>query len=80
MPDMYTARDRGLATIAVLEARLIPAMVEAVTLPIGLFWFSWTNFPKYHWIVCRIGTMLFGFSHVSIFLSVVNYLVDGYTA
>lgn len=61
------------------EARLIPAMVGAVTLPIGLFWFAWTNFPRIHWIVCQIGTVLFGFSHVSIFLSVVNYLVDGYT-
>lgn len=61
------------------EARLIPAMVGAVTLPIGLFWFAWTNFPRIHWIVCEIGTVLFGFSHVSIFLSVVNYLVDGYT-
>ncbi|KAF3019956.1 hypothetical protein E8E15_005523 [Penicillium rubens] len=61
------------------EARLIPAMVGAVTLPIGLFWFAWTNFPHIHWIVCEIGTVLFGFSHVSIFLSVVNYLVDGYT-
>ncbi|KAJ5781133.1 hypothetical protein N7457_006293 [Penicillium paradoxum] len=55
------------------------AMVGAVTLPIGLFWFAWTNFPHIHWIVCEIGTVLFGFSHVSIFLSVVNYLVDGYT-
>ncbi|KAJ6159699.1 hypothetical protein N7497_004236 [Penicillium chrysogenum] len=27
------------------EARLIPAMVGAVTLPVGLFWFAWTNFP-----------------------------------
>ncbi|KAJ5881115.1 uncharacterized protein N7473_012168 [Penicillium subrubescens] len=61
------------------EARLIPAMVGAVTLPIGLFWFAWTNFPRIHWIVCQIGTVFFGFSHVSIFLSVVNYLVDGYT-
>lgn len=61
------------------EARLIPAMVGAVSLPIGLFWFAWTNFPHIHWIVCEIGTVLFGFSHVSIFLSVVNYLVDGYT-
>ncbi|KAJ5472189.1 hypothetical protein N7530_006190 [Penicillium desertorum] len=61
------------------EARLIPAMVGAVTLPVGLFWFAWTNSPRIHWIVCEIGTVLFGFSHVSIFLSVVNYLVDGYT-
>lgn len=61
------------------EARLIPAMVGAVTLPVGLFWFAWTNFPHIYWIVCEIGTVLFGFSHVSIFLSVVNYLVDGYT-
>ncbi|KAJ5680078.1 hypothetical protein N7536_011217 [Penicillium majusculum] len=61
------------------EARLIPAMVGAVTLPAGLFWFAWTNFPHIHWVVCEIGTVLLGFSHVSIFLSVVNYLVDGYT-
>ncbi|KAJ5718474.1 hypothetical protein N7488_004120 [Penicillium malachiteum] len=61
------------------ETRLIPAMVGAVTLPIDLFWFAWTNYPSIHWIVCEIGTVLFGFSHVSIFLSVVNYIVDGYT-
>lgn len=61
------------------EARLIPSMVGAVTLPIGLFWFAWTNYRSIHWIVCQIGTVFFGFSHVSIFLSVVNYLVDGYT-
>ncbi|CAG8926228.1 unnamed protein product [Penicillium salamii] len=61
------------------EARLIPAMVGSVTLPIGLFWFAWTNFPHIPWIVCEIGTVLFGFSHVSIFLSILNYLVDGYT-
>ncbi|KAI9037183.1 MFS transporter [Aspergillus affinis] len=61
------------------EARLIPSMVGAVTLPIGLFWFAWTNYRSIHWIVCQIGTVFFGFSHVAIFLSVVNYLVDGYT-
>ncbi|CAG7924288.1 unnamed protein product [Penicillium olsonii] len=61
------------------EARLIPGMVGSITLPVGLFWFAWTNFPHIHWIVCEIGTVLFGFSHVSIFLSILNYLVDGYT-
>ncbi|KAL1963682.1 hypothetical protein VTN77DRAFT_7886 [Rasamsonia byssochlamydoides] len=61
------------------EARLVPSMVGAVTLPVGLFWFAWTNYPSIHWMACQLGTVLFGFSHVSIFLSVVNYLVDAYT-
>ncbi|KAJ5340897.1 hypothetical protein N7541_010021 [Penicillium brevicompactum] len=61
------------------EVRLIPAMVGSITLPIGLFWFAWTNFAGIHWVVCEIGTVLFGFSHVTIFLSILNYLVDGYT-
>lgn len=61
------------------EARLPPGMVGCVALPIGLFWFAWTNYPSIHWIVCIIGTAPFGFGMVLVFLSCMNYLIDAYT-
>ena len=42
------------------EARLPPVLVAAVCLPVGIFWFAWTNYPSIHWIVCIIGTAPFG--------------------
>jgi multidrug resistance protein len=61
------------------EARLPPAMAGAVALPIGMFWFAWTNYPSIHWIVCIIATAPFGFGMVLVFLSSMNYLIDSYT-
>ena len=61
------------------EARLPPAMVGAVALPIGMFWFAWTNSPNIQWIVCIIATAPFGFGMVLVFLSGMNYLIDSYT-
>lgn len=61
------------------EARLPPSMVGSVCLPIGLFWFAWTNYPNIHWIVSIIGTVPFGFGMVLVFLSIMNYLIDAYT-
>lgn len=61
------------------EARLPPAMVGAVALPVGMFWFAWTNYPSIPWIVCTIATAPFGFGMVLVFLSCMNYLIDSYT-
>lgn len=61
------------------EARLPPAMVGAVAIPIGMFWFAWTNYPSIHWIVCIIASAPFGFGVVLVFLSCMNYLIDSYT-
>jgi multidrug resistance protein len=61
------------------EARLPPVCVGAIALPIGLFWFAWTNSPSVHWIVSIIGTAPFGFGMVLVFLSCMNYLIDSYT-
>ena len=61
------------------EARLPPAMVAAVALPIGLFWFAWTNGPNIHWIVSIIASAPFGFGMVLVFLACMNYLIDAYT-
>ncbi|EKD13083.1 uncharacterized protein L3040_007166 [Drepanopeziza brunnea f. sp. 'multigermtubi'] len=60
------------------EARLPPALVGSVALPIGLFWFAWTNSPSIHWSVSIIGTAPFGFGMVLVFLSIMNYLIDAY--
>lgn len=45
---------------ATREMRLPPACVGAAVLPLGLFWFAWTNSPEIHWIVCVIATAPFG--------------------
>jgi multidrug resistance protein len=61
------------------EARLPPAMLGCIALPIGLFWFAWTNSPKVHWIASIAAGVPFGFGMVLVFLSVFNYLIDAYT-
>lgn len=60
------------------ETRLPPAMLGSVFLPIGLFWFAWTNYPSIHWAVSIVGTAPFGFGMVLVFLSIMNYLIDSY--
>lgn len=58
------------------EARLPPALIGSVLLPIGLFWFAWTNGPEIHWIVPIIGSGFFAAGLVLVFLSLMNYLID----
>lgn len=60
------------------EQRLHAAMVSCAALPIGLFWFAWTNSPSVHWSVSVIATAPFGFGMVLVFLSIMNYLIDAY--
>ncbi|KAF2641822.1 MFS general substrate transporter [Massarina eburnea CBS 473.64] len=60
------------------EARLPPAMLGATALPIGLFWFAWTNDPKIHWFVSVSAGTLFGFGMVLLYMSLTNYIVDAY--
>jgi multidrug resistance protein len=74
---MRTAAEHG--GIAPPEARLVSAMTGAVAIPIGLFWFAWTNYPSIHWISPIIAGAPFGFGMVIIFLAVTNYLIDAYT-
>jgi hypothetical protein len=60
------------------EARLVPAMAGGVAIPIGLFWFAWTNYPSIHWISSVAAGVPFGFGMVVVFLAITNYLVDAY--
>lgn len=61
------------------EARLPPCMTSAVTIPIGLFWFAWTNSPSIHWICSVAALVPFGFGLLLIYMGIVNYLIDSYT-
>lgn len=61
------------------EDRLPAAMVGGIALPIGLFWFAWTNSPSLPWAASVAAAIPFGFGMVLIFLSIMNYLVDAYT-
>jgi MFS family permease len=61
------------------EARLPPTMVACISIPIGLFWFAWTNYPSIHWIVSILAGVPFGFGMVLVFLGIMNYLIDAYT-
>lgn len=61
------------------EARLPPAMLGSVFIPLGLFIFAWTNSASIHWIVCIIFTAPFGFGMVLTFLAIFGYLIDSYT-
>jgi multidrug resistance protein len=61
------------------ESRLIPCLIGSIALPIGLFWFAWTNYPSIHWMASIAAGVPFGFGMVLVFLSVMNYLIDSYT-
>lgn len=61
------------------EERLPDSFYGAIALPIGLFWFAWTNSPSIHWAVSIAAGIPFGFGMVMVFLPVLNYLIDAYT-
>ncbi|KAK4893303.1 MFS siderochrome iron transporter 1, partial [Elasticomyces elasticus] len=61
------------------ETRLPPTMIGGICIPIGLFWFAWTNYPSIHWMVSIAAGVPFGFGMVLVFLGIMNYLIDSYT-
>ncbi|GFF48458.1 MFS multidrug transporter, putative [Aspergillus udagawae] len=68
-----------LSKSATAESRLPPAIVGAVALPVGMFAFAWTNYPRIHWSVSIILSAPFGFGCVLVILPIINYLIDAYT-
>ncbi|KAF2862741.1 MFS general substrate transporter [Piedraia hortae CBS 480.64] len=61
------------------EARLPMTMIGGIAIPIGLFWFAWTNGRSVHWMVSIAAGVPFGFGMVLVFLGIMNYLIDAYT-
>lgn len=72
-------RYKMLGKMASPESRLPPGIVGAVTLPVGMFAFAWTNSPSIHWSASIILSAPFGFGTVLVFLSCISYLLDAYT-
>ncbi|KAJ5399674.1 major facilitator superfamily domain-containing protein [Penicillium sp. CMV-2018d] len=60
------------------EARLPAAILGSVLLPIGLFWFAWTNGAGTHWVDPIIASAFFSAGLILVFLSLMNYLIDSY--
>ncbi|OJJ87548.1 MFS transporter [Aspergillus glaucus CBS 516.65] len=61
------------------EARLAPCLIASIAIPVGLFWFAWTNYPSVHWMAPVAAGVPFGFGMVLVFLGIMNYLIDAYT-
>jgi hypothetical protein len=61
------------------EARLPPVMLAAICIPVGLFWFAWTNDPSIHWMASIAAGIPFGFGIILIYLGTTSYLIDSYT-
>jgi hypothetical protein len=49
------------------EERLYGAMLGAILIPIGLFWFAWTTRESIHWIVPTIALAFFGCGNLLVF-------------
>lgn len=80
-PMYISYRNKSMAISGRLppEARLPDSFYGAIALPVGLFWFAWTNYPSIHWMVSVAAGVPFGFGMMMVFLPVLNYLVDAYT-
>ncbi|KJA27247.1 hypothetical protein HYPSUDRAFT_198515 [Hypholoma sublateritium FD-334 SS-4] len=60
------------------EARLHMAIIGAILVPIGLWWFAWTSSPTVPWIVPILAGVPFGVGVAQIMQSLTTYLMDTY--
>ncbi|KAI0849055.1 MFS general substrate transporter [Daldinia vernicosa] len=60
------------------ELRLIPMMCSCWCIPIGLFIFAWTSYPRLTWVGPALGGFPIGFGFIFLYNSANNYLVDAY--
>ena len=78
--NSYARKLAANNNIPVPEWRMPQAIIGGVAFAGGLFWFGWTGFkgPEIHWIVPTLSGLLTGFGIFSIFLSLLNYIIDAY--
>ncbi|KAF2020198.1 MFS general substrate transporter [Aaosphaeria arxii CBS 175.79] len=75
----YARKLQANNNIPVPEWRLPVAMVGGVLFAIGLFWFGWSGYTgRTFWVAPVFSGLFIGFGIFSIFLSLLNYLVDAY--
>lgn len=60
------------------EARLIPMMFSCWLIPVGLFIFGWTSYPRLSYWGPMMGGFPVGFGFIFLYNSANNYLVDTY--
>ena len=60
------------------EERLIPMIIGAFLLPIGLFWFAWTSSPNITWVPQVLSGIPIGAGVQMIFLQGLGYVIDVY--
>ncbi|OTB06161.1 hypothetical protein M426DRAFT_259540 [Hypoxylon sp. CI-4A] len=60
------------------ELRLIPMMISCWCIPLGLFIFAWTSYPRLIWVGPALGGFPVGFGFIFLYNSANNYLVDTY--
>ena len=60
------------------EERLIPMIVGAALLPVGLFWFAWTSNPHISWVPQVLAGIPIGAGVQMIFLQGLSYIIDVY--
>ena len=63
---------------SVPEERLIPMIIGAFLLPIGLFWFAWTSDPNISWVPQVLAGIPIGAGGQMIFLQGLSYIIDVY--
>ena len=60
------------------EERLIPMIIGAFLLPMGLFWFAWTSSPHITWVPQVIAGIPIGTGVLLLFLQGLSYIIDVY--
>lgn len=68
--------DRG--EIPPAELRLYPMMVGCWFVPVGLFIFAWTSYPRLSWVGPTLAGFPCGFGFLLLYNAANNYLVDSY--
>jgi DHA1 family multidrug resistance protein-like MFS transporter len=79
MNPSYVRKLKANKNIPVPEWRLPICMVGAPIFAAGLFWFGWTGYKdSIPWIVPTLSGLFTGFGIFSIFLQLLNYIIDAY--
>ncbi|KAI0475288.1 major facilitator superfamily domain-containing protein [Xylariaceae sp. FL0804] len=60
------------------ELRLVPMMASCWLIPVGLFVFAWTSYPRLTWVGPCLAGFPVGFGFIFLYNSANNYLVDAY--
>jgi DHA1 family multidrug resistance protein-like MFS transporter len=75
----YVRKLEANNNVPVPEWRLPITMVGGISFAAGLFWFGWTGFTNdIPWIVPTLAGLAIGFGIFTVFLQLLNYIIDSY--